>query len=102
MSIDIWIKEKNWETDSINHTSNCSGMWCKALGIPLRDLDGTKAEDAIPVLVKGIADMLENPSVYEEMNPPNEWGSYESAKKYLEKLLEMCQKYPDGNIEISY
>ena len=102
MSYDVWIKEKNWETDSINHTSNCSDMWHKSLGMSLKELYGMKAENAIPLLTNAITEMINDPLSYEKMNPKNGWGSHKTAKHYLESILKMCQKYPDGNIEMSY
>jgi hypothetical protein len=102
MSYDIWIEEKNWKSESINYTSNCSGMWHKALGIQLRELDETKAEKAIEILDKGIKEIVFNQLIYKEMNPLNGWGNHNGARIYLEQLLELCQKYPDGIIKISY
>lgn len=101
MSYDVWVTEKNWHSDSFNHTSNCGGMWHKALGIELRRLQGMKTQDAIPILINGITEMIANPAVYKEMNPENGWGDYESAREYLQKLLTLCQKYPDGIMGMS-
>ena len=80
MSYDVWMsidtggKEPVSVGDSINHTSNTSPMWTKAMGVPLRELDGKTGVEARPILNKGVNEMKRNPDEYTPMNPENGWG----------------------------
>lgn len=84
-----------------NYTSNVSGMWTKALGFPLADLDGRLAADAIPDLRRAAWAMANNPDTYRAMNPENGWGDYEGARDYLVQLLEGCLAHPKTTIGVS-
>ncbi|MFJ5625436.1 hypothetical protein ACIQD3_22665 [Peribacillus loiseleuriae] len=84
-----------------NYTYNVSKMYRVAMGISLSELDGQKATDVIPMIRKGVDEMLANPEKYRAMNPPNGWGSYEGALDYIQKLLHECEKNPDSIIRVS-
>lgn len=85
-----------------NMTSNCSGMWAKALGKPLAELDGLNAGEQIAILEKAVLDMRDNPLEYEGLEPSNGWGDLKSAKRYLNDLLSACQQNPKAFIYISH
>ena len=99
--IDTGVEERTVVTVG-NYTSNVAGMWKKALGYSLRELDNKKADSCIEDLRKAIANMEDNPKEYKEMNPPNGWGDYEGALNYLRKLLDACVKNPKCKIDIFY
>jgi hypothetical protein len=60
-----------------------------------------KAEQIIPILEKGLADMKARPSWYKQFDSPNGWGTYEHFVPFVEKYLEACKKYPHASIEVS-
>lgn len=82
-----------------NHTSNTSGMWRKALAaagedIRLADTEGRVAGEALPLLRKALAHMVDHPDEYTPLNPPNGWGNYESATEYLRGVVNACEAHP--------
>lgn len=85
-----------------NHTSNTAPMWTKALGTPLRELNGRNAGECVELLERGVKDMEEHEDEYTPLNPPNGWGNYGSALKYLRKLLKECRENPKCVIDMSY
>ena len=106
MGYGISLTEKRYVTVEVaevgNYTYNVSGMYREAMdGNSLSDFDGMVASEAISLLRKGYADMVNNPEKYELMNPENGWGNYDGAKKYLGRLLEACYENPDAIIEVS-
>ena len=84
-----------------NYTSNVSGMWFKALGESLSHFDGRNAGESVPQLDKAIQIMRDLPDVYRAMNPDNDWGRYEGALGYLEKLRAGCAQHPKTTIRVS-
>lgn len=86
-----------------NMTSNVSGMWTKALGFPLADMEGWTGERATNPLVQAIA-AIGDPKTrqeYEALAPSNGWGSVESAEKYLRAILKGCREHPKAHLYIS-
>lgn len=101
LKIDTGGKEDAMVEDVGNMTYNVSGMFYKALGGEgLKGLRGMLAEEAIPVLTKGLVNMLEEKPEYEKLNPPNGWGSYEGAFEFLKNLKDACERHPKAKIEI--
>lgn len=107
MSYDIWLEmdtggdEPAQVCEVGNHTWNCGLMFSTALGIEsLNDLDGQNAGEWAEKCCQGVNDMLSRPAVYETMNPPNGWGSYETALKYLQTLAIACRKHPKATIRV--
>lgn len=89
-----------------NMTSNCSGMWdlaCKGHGPNLRDMHGMKCGDCIETLRSAVAEMVDpyRAAEFEALNPPNGWGSTDSALKYLRRVLAMCVEHPNAKVRIS-
>lgn len=82
-----------------NYTSNVSPMWAKALAaagedIRLSDTEGRLAADVLPLLIAAVSHMRENPDEYRAMNPPNGWGDYEGALRYLVGVAKACELHP--------
>ncbi|MFE5582529.1 hypothetical protein [Kitasatospora sp. NPDC056531] len=84
-----------------NYTSNVSPMWTRALGEPLRELDGQNAGHAVALLDTAISAMQAAPAEYREMNPANGWGRYEGALDYLKRLRAACAEHPKTTIRVS-
>lgn len=68
-------------------------------GFGLGQLTGMKCSDALPYILVALAHMKQQPDEYKRMNPPNGWGSYESALEFLEKLRDESFKHLDAKIE---
>ncbi|MFJ4828425.1 hypothetical protein ACIP79_00565 [Streptomyces sp. NPDC088747] len=90
-----------WPADIGNYTSNVSGMWTKALGYDLCELDNKTAGDCLADLQRAVGAMEGDPATYEAMNPRNGWGTYEGASDYLRRLRDACAAYPKATIRIS-
>ena len=85
-----------------NITHNVTPMWHLA-GVydALYNSDGTHAGDWLGALRVGVRDMQDRPAVYEALNPPNGWGTYEGARRFLERSLAQCERHPKALIEVS-
>lgn len=95
-------EEITTEVFESNYTYNVSDMLRRALRKDgINQFHGKKASECIETLEKGIADMKENKSDYEAMNPENGWGSYTGILKVLEKMLSKCKEYPNAEFVIS-
>lgn len=55
----------------------------------------------VPLLEAAVADMTEKRAEYEALNPPNGWGDYEGALRFVEALLAACQRFPKAELEFS-
>jgi hypothetical protein len=93
--------DKEAQVYESNHTSNCSGMWEDA-GVDLRTMKGTSAKDQLPILKQAVETLRANPEKYRAMNPPNGWGSYESALRFIENLANACEENPACTIYVWY
>lgn len=58
------------------------------------------AQDLIPILKKGIAELESNPEKYKKFEPENKWGTYAGFIAWLKKYLRACKKYPSAYIEV--
>jgi hypothetical protein len=45
--------------------------------------------------------MKADPTTYEALNPPNGWGNYESALKFLELFVGLCRGHPATRVRVS-
>jgi hypothetical protein len=85
-----------------NYTSNVFPMWVEALnGKSLREYHGAPCSEAAGPLADGVKRMEVDPDKYREMNPPNGWGDYEGALRYLRKLAEACAEHAKCTIYVS-
>lgn len=109
MSLDIWLTHnvcpccgQGKEGWSDNYTSNVTPMW-KEAGVydALYFSEGKTTAEVVIAVSKGVLDMEENPEKYRAMNPPNGWGDYDSALKFLQEFLIECAEDPDAVIGVS-
>ncbi len=103
MSIDfsIYKVQETCVFDS-NMTHNVSGMWREAgCYDAIYNSEGLLASECLPFLKKGYEYFKKNAKELKKLEPENGWGTYENAGKFLEELIEGCEKYPDGKISIS-
>lgn len=55
-----------------------------------------RAYEIIPVIEKGLEDMLARPEHYKTFNSENGWGSYAHFIPFIEEYLEALKKYPES------
>ena len=104
LDFDLVLKEDADETcvHEAYITHNVAPMW-RLAGIydALYNSNGQRVSDVVETLRAGLAKMEASPEEYLPLNPPNGWGSYESAKRWLSKLVAACDRFPIAVIESS-
>jgi hypothetical protein len=58
-----------------------------------------RAYEIIPIIEKGLEDMLARPKHYETFNSPNGWGMYEHFIPFIEQYLEALKEYPESFVD---
>ncbi len=61
----------------------------------------TKASEIVPIVEKGLADMIARPSHYKQFDADNGWGKYKDFLPWVANYLEACKEYPNAIIEVS-
>lgn len=61
----------------------------------------TKAEQLIPHLEAGIAELKAKPAKYKKLDSPNGWGTYENFVPILVQLLIKCREMPSASVRAS-
>ena len=86
-----------------NMTSNVSGMWRKALGFGIHEIEGKTGAEVRPDIERAIKNITDPDTrhEYEAMNPKNGWGDVNSAEEYLRQVLEGCIEEPEAKFEVS-
>jgi len=104
MSLDFSLFQDGREVFEVNITHNLGKMADEAgvyecLWRP--DENGfTKAEDIIPLLLKGMEVLSKDKKRLQEFNPENGWGSWDSLVNFCAKVLVGCIKNPEATIEV--
>jgi hypothetical protein len=57
--------------------------------------------EIIPVIEKGLEDMIARPAHYKTFDSPNGWGLYKNFVPFIEKYLEALKEYPESFVECS-
>jgi hypothetical protein len=57
--------------------------------------------EIIPVIEKGLEDMIARPAHYKTFDSPNGWGLYKHFVPFIEKYLEALKEYPESFVECS-
>lgn len=84
-----------------NYTYNVSQMYYDVLGGDgLRGLHEMVCAEALPLINEACAKMVADPEKYRAMNPPNGWGDYEGALRYLQGIGEMCAEHPKAKLAV--
>jgi hypothetical protein len=58
-----------------------------------------RAFEIIPIIEKGLKDMLARSEHYKTFDSPNGWGLYVHFIPFIERYLEALRKYPESFIE---
>jgi hypothetical protein len=101
MSLDIYLEEHTG-VFTLNITHNLTSM-AAAAGIYQamwrpEEIGVETAGELIPLLEKGLENLIEEPEKFRKLNPENGWGSYESLLKAVHKYLAACREYPEAYI----
>jgi hypothetical protein len=102
--IDTGGPEPAYVTDGLNHTWNCSSMFCLALGGDgINGLHDKRAGDELPRLRQAVEHISDpaNAETYAEMNPSNGWGSHDTATRFLKAILANAEAHPKSTILVS-
>lgn len=100
MSLDIWLQKEGEEEScaEFNYTYNVGRMWYAAC--PEDDymvkVEGLTGAQSLPKLEKTLGVLKADPEKFEEMNPPNGWGSYSTFVDWLERVILAAKEYPDA------
>jgi hypothetical protein len=106
MSLDIYlyanrrteVYERNI-THNLGRMAEAAGVY-KALWRP-EEIGAKKAEDIIPLLTLGLANLEADPAHYRTFEPDNGWGTYEALRDFVRSYLDACKENPDAEIEVS-
>lgn len=103
MSYDLYVSCHTCGSDLMrdhnNMTSNLSAMWTKA-GAPLKDFHERPAYECLPKLQQALDNLRNDPCNYQQLNPPNGWGTYEHCIEYLERILAACARDPFATVTV--
>lgn len=84
-----------------NHTEMANAV---GLYMPLwrpEKIGITMAEQLIPHLEAGIAELKAYPQHYKRMDSPNGFGTYDQFVPILEQLLAKCREMPSASVRAS-
>lgn len=104
MSYDIDLEIGTGGDESVtvytwNYTSNCAPMW-RAAGADLAEFDGRPASACAPILAAALTELRAHPATYQELNPPNGWGSYDSLVEALDQLRVAMNTHPATTVRV--
>lgn len=104
MSLDFCLTQDKQEVFSRNITHNLGKMAYEAgiynvLWHP-EENGFIKAKDCIPVLSKGLIELVTNKAKYEAFNSKNGWGMYEHFVPFVTNVLSACAEYPEAEIRV--
>jgi len=103
MSLDITIipnedTEEAWY-GNITHNLAKMAMECGLYEV-MWEAAGKTTKEVLPKLEAGLMKLVLQPEVYEEFNPANGWGSYETLVMYAIEYLKACRTI-SGKIAVS-
>ena len=106
MGLDIYLKEvkpstvySGGITNNVVPMAEKAGIY-KIIWRP--EESGIKiAADLIQPLEKAIQEIVNNRAAYEELNPENGWGSYESFINFVINLANACKRNPLASVTAS-
>jgi len=88
-----------------NVTYNLSGIFRKAFARDFEDgfndLNGQTGEEAYDKIENALLTIQNNLEDFRDLEPPNKWGTVETAIEVLGQMLLWCHEAPKGIIKIS-
>ena len=111
MSLDVYLVENRCsecgredEVFTANITHNLAKMAGDVgvyyhLGRP-EEISISFARQLIDPLQKALSKMGVHPELYEEFNPANGWGDFDSLLRFIKDYLSACENHPDALIRV--
>lgn len=105
MSLDLWIEPETCEhcghtpeREVVNITYNLAPMWYAIFPEATRmiEIEGMLSGVACVELLIAREALWSDPGKFDKLNPKNGWGHYKDFICAIERLIELCQKHPDG------
>lgn len=102
----IHDNDEEEETDEVFHAkithnlgkmANAAGIY-EALWRP-EEIQVTHAHQLLVPLAQGLLSLLENREKYEEYNPKNGWGNYDTLVAFVSNYLTACIQYPNATVK---
>lgn len=59
----------------------------------------TYAKEIIPIIEKGLLDMVLRPAYYKQFDSPNGWGTYKHFVPFISEYLEALKHNPDAIVK---
>lgn len=105
MSLDFYlVEDRPCDVFEANITHNLTRMADEAgLYRPLWEpetLGVDYAGDLVGVLQDGISKLAKDREHFEQFNPPNGWGDYDSLLGFAKECLRACREYPNARIRV--
>lgn len=106
MSLDFYlVEDRPCDVFDANITHNLTKMaYAAGLYKPLwrpEELGIDYAGDLIAVLQDGISKLAKDREYFEQFNPSNGWGDYDSLLSFAEECLRACREHPNARIRVS-
>jgi len=86
-------------THNLNSMAGAAGIY-EAIWRP-EEIGITKAKQLIEPLRAGLEALRCDPVKFQEFNPKNGWGSYESLVRWVDCYLDACIENPEADVRAS-
>lgn len=77
--------------ETLSPTYNLAPMFERALGFPIRNLEGKTAAECLPHLQRAYIFLIDNQDECRSLEPANKWGTYEGAVEAMRTLLRWAE-----------
>lgn len=84
-------------THNLTTMADQAGIY-KALWRPDELFADPRARDIEPLLRAAIPDLIARQEHYEQWNPKNGWGSFETLIRFVRTVHSLCVAYPDAYV----
>ena len=86
----------------LNITGNAGNVIKAVCGSYPSKWGGTKCSEMYPVLMQGASLLNILPSQYRPLIPQNSFCTVEGIRDFLERVADVCDKYPAAVLEVEY
>jgi hypothetical protein len=102
MSLDLWLEMDTGGPcpavvgdNNLNYTHNVNPMWRELFGMSLgKYVENMQAQLVEEELKHAWVVMANDPGRFAPLNPPNGWGDYDSALRFLGRVIENGRLHP--------
>jgi hypothetical protein len=104
MSLDVYLGE-NGETVYRDNITHNLGDMAKAADVymPLwrpDEIKIAKAHQLKPLLIRGLATLLDDPDGFKRFNPANGWGDYDGLVSFMVAYAKACAEHPSADVAV--